>query len=285
MLKKTILAAVCVCLVAAGAIIVVTESRAAASAKWLAVVLEGGNLSGDLSRYQSNYGGYVYDDAESAVEVYATMGMMSGSGGTYWTIFRTWIYYPEKIYIDGMDQFTSFEQDTTPGLVFNGYPPGGQATLTQFLNGPHPYDQRYTINIGFFGPYVNSRAEADWENKPVGWILPGRAFIMITDATSGDCNVCSATDYHEIQIQTHDAELVKESSTSYLVKVHTTFSDPAHAIVGPPWTTNITKDYILNQYCVCVPRTSKRSTYYVKEYRYPELAKAPMDFEIRYVKR
>jgi len=280
-MRRITLGVIFVTVLMVGAVLVVSRSDAAPPSKWKAVILPSANLSGDPARYQSALGGEVYDDAESNVDVYATIGSMGG--GPYWTVFRARVYFPEKIYIDGVVP-TSIQLDETPGLVYDGYPPDGTTQMFDFLNGLHPYDQSYTIGISFCGPYVSSRAEAEWESKPVGWTVQGRAVIEIQhDSIGGDCYACPVTNYHDILLQSHDAWLVKETATTYAVTVNTNFNNPDYAIGPAPWMGS-GKDYILNRYCRCDPRISKKGTYYVKTYYFPELGSAPMAFQLKYVK-
>lgn len=227
-------------------------------------------------------GGYVYDDAESAIEVYATIGMMSG--GTNWTIFRTWVHSPEQIEIRNMVPFALYQDASLP-LVPPSYP-DGSTHWYEFLNGFHPYDSHYLVDVVFAGPYVPTRADADWENKPIGWTLCGRVAISIMpeEFTSSDCHLCLA-DHHQIFIQSHKAKLIKESATTYRLVVNEDFSDTSRLWgTAPPWTTHIAKDYILHRFCDCVARVSKRTTYEVMEYHYPEIGYAPFNLEMLYIK-
>ena len=85
-MRKITLGVICVTVLMVGAVLVVSRSDAAPPSKWKAVILPSANLSGDPARYQSALGGDVYDDAESNVDVYATMGSMAT--GPYWTVFQ-----------------------------------------------------------------------------------------------------------------------------------------------------------------------------------------------------
>src|SRR5512138_1454992 len=132
-------------------------AAAASPAKWKVVIpqfsaVDPGrtlNLAGTPGRLVPGLGGYVYDDAESAIEVYATIGMMSG--GTYWTIFRTWVHFPEQIEISGV---TPFALQTDPLLpLTTPCFPDGSTHWYEFLNGAHPYDP-HLVDIVFAGPYV-----------------------------------------------------------------------------------------------------------------------------------
>ena len=171
-------------------------------------------------------------------------------------------------------------------MVYDGYPPTGATPMFEFLNGTHPYDERYRVNIAFCGPYVTSRAEADWENKPVGWEIRGRIQIdIMTDGFfSGDCHVCAVYNYHDIVLHSHDAWLKKESPTTYLISLNTGFNNPVCDIGPAPWMQNVRSDFILNRYCFCETRVVKKGTYEVNTNAYPELGAAPMAFQIRYVK-
>ncbi|MCJ7486451.1 MAG: hypothetical protein MUQ25_09850, partial [Candidatus Aminicenantes bacterium] len=133
------------CLLGIGLVVVLSGSlsRAAAPASWKAVILPGGNLLGDESRNSGSLGGWVYDDAEPSVDVYATIGT---SGKLYRTIFHMNVYFPEKVLFSGI----GFNPVVLGSNTYPGFPM--ETTLGEFIEGQHPYDDQYlAIQFGFFG--------------------------------------------------------------------------------------------------------------------------------------
>lgn len=252
-------------------------SRAAGPASWKAVILSnGGNLSGDADlRFDGSLGGWVYDDAENAVDVYATIGTM---GKQYRTIFRMNVYYPEKVFFAGVNfiPMLTGSSDTLPG-----FPTG---PLDTFINGQHPYDSQYlAITFGFFGEYTNNVALADWTKMEIGGASrPMRMYVSI-DAKNfqGDCGECVLNNYHGIEINSFDAELQRTDTNAWTVHVNADFAQIPDNLTYPAAYSS--HEFIAEKYCNCVMQTVRKKTTLTKVINYAAWGTGHMAFDIKFV--
>ena len=266
--------------------------KAKPSSSWRAVILDtvGSNLKGvGGSRYSVDDGGWIYDDSESDVTIYATIGRIGGA--PYRTVFRFECYYPAQVEIQGVSQNELY---LDPDLNYCGYPPDGSYTkcLFDFLNNNHPWDDKYTrIHFGFFGPYVSSRNEADWEQMEIGETKPLRTWINIeamhNPYSFGNCSECDRENYHSIEMNTHDACLTRDSIDTWRVIIDTDFNNPDYpASTVPPFDSYYTEsDFILERYCECVlsPFSKPKKPRYITEFRHPSWGRGHVQFEINFI--
>ncbi|HDZ25374.1 hypothetical protein LCGC14_0922090 [marine sediment metagenome] len=232
-----------------------------------AVILDtGGNLVGLEERIKSNGEGWAYSDNEENVTSYAVIGRPAR------TIFRFRIYYPLQIRFQNIIGYD--ECDFDPDLKCSKFPPDN-TSLFEFLNGDHPYDAQYRmVDISFFGPFVDSRDDANWEMMDPGESRSGRAWIsMEAHNLHGDCSECDVDDYHSLIMNTYDASIKRgvEDVDSWILSVDTNFDGP--------------NDYMREKYCECVkvePTKGKRPPRYYKETRYPAWGQGHIEFQIKF---
>ena len=228
-----------------------------------AVILDtGGNLVGTEVLGPDDEG-WAYSDNEENVTSYAVIGRPAR------TIFRFRIYHPLKIGFRGILPLDYGEES---GLQSCKFPPYN-SSLFEFLNDDHPYDAQYRmVDISFFGPYVDSRDDANWEMMALGESRSGRAWIsMEAHNLYGDCSECDVDDYHSIVMNTYGACLIRDSIDSWILSVDTNFDGP--------------NDYMREKYCECVkvePTKGKRPPRYYKETRYPAWGKGNIKFQIKF---
>jgi hypothetical protein len=264
------------CLLGIGLVVVLSGSlsRAAAPASWKAVILPGGNLLGDA--LHSDGSGWVYDDAENSVDVYATIGTM---GKLYRTIFHMNVYYPAKVEFSGTDfiPVSSGSDATLPGF------PTGQ--LYEFINNQHPYDDQYlAITFGFFGEYTTNKALADWTKMEIGGAkIPMRMYISIAPKSlQGDCSECIPDNYHGIEINSFDAELGRTGTNDWTIHVDADFAQiPPESLTYPAAYSSY--EFIAEKYCTCVTSTVRKKTISTKVINYAAWGTGHMLFDIKFV--
>ncbi|MCX6567723.1 MAG: hypothetical protein NT147_01560, partial [Candidatus Aminicenantes bacterium] len=245
-------------------------SRAAAPASWKAVILPGGNLLGDAGRLDGSLGGYVYNDAENSVDVYATIGTM---GKLYRTIFHMNVFFPAQVAFSGVS-FIPTE------FVDLGFPTGPLGT---FINGPHPYNEQYlAIQFGFFGEYTTNKALADWTMMQIGATMPMRMYVSIDSKNlQGDCSECNPTDYHSIEINSFGAELKRTGTNAWTVHVDTNSDNTPDSLTYPAAYSS--DEFIAEKYCTCVEQTVRKKTTMTKVIKYGAWGAGLMAFDIKFV--
>jgi len=275
-MKKTL--SIIFCLLGIGMAVVLSGSlsRAAAPASWKAVILTtAGNLSGDSYRLDPALGGYVYNDLENSVDVYATIGNM---GRLYRTIFHMNVYYPEKLFFSGINLIPT---STGNGDTYPGFPDG--KTLFTFINGPHPYNDQYlAIGFGFFGEYATNRAMADWTSMGIGDTKPMRMYVSI-DAKNfqGDCSECDPNSYHGVEINSFDAELERTGTDNWTIHVNADFAQYPDSLTYPARYSS--DEFVAEKYCTCVEQTVRRKTYLSKGINYAAWGTGSMVIDIKFV--
>ena len=263
------------------------KTRAAAPARWKAALSATGNLVGDPARASGGSStDYVYDDAESAVDVYATIGTINSSHRGYRTIFKLIVYPPAKVFFNDIIAKAFY---TDSALIANGFPDPGRPGLFDFLNGPHPFDAQFaSVQVAFFGPFTSSREEADWETWPIGVPKPMRLWISV-DAKNlnGDCTECDPENYHSVEVNSFDAVLVRRGPNEWTASVTATFDDPEKPVPsGTSFDGNYSmNEFIAEKYCECIEIITKKTTSLVKTLRRPAWGSAmALDFQIRFLK-
>ncbi|MBE0713821.1 MAG: hypothetical protein IH583_15720 [Candidatus Aminicenantes bacterium] len=264
------------CLLGIGLVVVLSGSlsRAAVPASWKAVILPGGNLSGDALR--SDGSGWVYDDAEPSVDVYATIGT---SGKNYRTIFHMNIFSPEKLFFSDINfiPVSTGSSDTYPG-----FPTG---PLYEFINGQHPYNEYLAIQFGFFGEYTKNKELADWTKMEIGGAkMPMRMYVSIDSKNlQGDCSECDPTNYHSIEINSFDAELERTGISDWTIHVDTHFDQIPldESLTYPPGYSSY--EFIAEKYCTCVTQTVRKKTISTKVVNYATWGTARIAFDIKFV--
>jgi hypothetical protein len=267
------------CLLGIGLVVALSGSlsRAAVPASWKAVILPGGNLLGDLDRSDPLLGGYVYNDTENSVDVYATIGTM---GKLYRTIFHMNVYFPEKVIFSDIGfNPVFFSNDTYPG-----FPMG--TTLGEFIEGQHPYDDQYlAIQFGFFGEYTTNKALADWTKMEInGAGMPMRMYVSIDSKNlQGDCSECDSNNYHSIEINSFDAELQRTGINDWTIHVDTYFAQipPPESLTYPPGYSSY--EFIAEKYCTCFTQTVRKKTISTKVINYATWGTGHMAFDIKFV--
>lgn len=267
-------------------------SKAGPPAKWKAVILKSSaNLRGDSWRLDTgNYQGYVYDDAEDAIDAYAVIGTINSNPRAYRTIFHFFVYYPEKVFFHDIDQRTYIEESAAnPPLVKCGFPDPTRKCLFDFLNGQHPYDNQYlAIQFGFYGPWTYVKNEADWEAMPIlGDPKPMRMWVYV-DAKNlyGDCVDCNTNTYHSIEVNTFDSWLQRTGTNDWTFTVDATFNNPNKPISpGPSFDNNyLENEFIAEKYCERVQTKSGKRILSSKVTRWPAWGGGNMAFQIKFVK-
>jgi hypothetical protein len=265
------------CLLGIGMVVVLSGSlsRAAAPASWKAMILPGGNLSGDDNRLDRESGGYVYNDLEASINVYATIGMM---GKYYRTVFHMDVYYPEKVFFSGIELIpkSSGSAETYPGFP-------DQNTLFTFINGPHPYDDQYlAIQFLFFGEYTANKAMADWTTMGIGDTKPMRMFVPISSKNFlGDCSEFIPNNYHSIVINSLDAVLERTGTNDWTVHVDTNFDMAPESLTYPPNYSS--EEFVAEEYYTCIEQTIRRKTQLAKVANYAAWGTGRMVFDIKFV--
>jgi hypothetical protein len=247
--------------------------------KWKAVISDqSANLIGTGDRYIGD--GWVYDDRESGVDVYAVIG------SPYRMIFRLFLSRPNQFaFIDIYQK----ELLTDGTLKFSKYPPDGSRNMFAFLGDFHPWDDNYLrAQISFFGPWVSSKAEADWENMLIGESRPVRMWMSLEARNlTGDCSECSPDDYHSLEGNTLDAYIVRESPDTWTAVVDTHF---VHFPTNPttfdyPNVIYDNNDFFREFYCECIPTKVKNRIVYSKETRNSARGAAEgLAFKIKFIK-
>ena len=264
------------CLIGIGTAVVLSDSlsKVPAPASWKAVIMGGGNLSGDGSRLDESLGGYVYNDTENSVDVYATIGT---SGKLYRTIFHMNVHYPAKVAFSEVNYIpvSSGSVDTYPGF------PTGQ--LYPFINGQHPYDDQYlAIQFGFFGEYTTNKALADWTKMQIGAKMPMRMYVSIDSKNlQGDCSECNPTNYHSIEINSFGAELERTGTNAWTVHVNTNSDSTPDSLTYPAAYSS--DEFIAEKYCTCVEQTVRKKTTLTKVVKYGAWGAGLMAFDIKFV--
>lgn len=246
---------------------------------WKAVILDTvSNLIGaDASRHNDE--GWVYNDNERDVTVYATIG------DPFRTIFRFVAYHPVQVKFQNIFQSELYDD---PDYISCGFPPG-DSCLFDFINNSHPWDEQYRkVQFYFFGPYVSSKEEADWELMEIGEEKEMRAWILIeANNLTGDCSECNSENYHSLEMNTHDALLIRDAEDVWRIALNTDFNNPSYpAHTEPPfdfiWSD---MDFVREIYCECVevkPPKGKRPPTYRKEQRYPAWGRGNLAFQIKF---
>lgn len=227
-----------------------------------------GNIVGLEGSRNPDGEGWAYNDNEEDVIIYATIGK------PYRMIFRFRVYYPLQIRFQGIQGNLYFDPDDPN---YSKFPPN-DIGLFGFLNGEHPYDEQYMrVDISFFGPFVDSKDDANCEKMDPGEERDMRAWISL-DAHNlwGDCSECDIENYHSVVMNTYDASITRGIGVdvdSWIMSVDTYF-------LGD-------NNYMREKYCECVevkPRKGKRPPIYKKENRYPAWGTGNLKFKIKFTR-
>ncbi|MCX6567833.1 MAG: hypothetical protein NT147_02125 [Candidatus Aminicenantes bacterium] len=255
-------------------------SRAAAPASWKAVILPGGNLLGDAGRLDGSLGGYVYNDAENSVDVYATLSTINTGPKNYRTAFRMNVYFPEKVSFSGINliPMSAGSVDTYPGFP-------NQNTLFTFINGPHPYDSQYlVIQFGFVGEWTLDRAKADWTKMGLGDSMPMRMSVLIEAKNLlGECGECILNNYHSIEINSFDAVLERTGTNDWTIHVDANLGpNPDEILPAFPYAWS-SYEYVAERNCTCVEQKVRNKTYMTKVINYAAWGTGHIAFDIKFV--
>jgi len=122
---------------------------------WTAVILDGFGIRGiEAARYDDSWPGWVYEDAESNVNVSVEIRRAPFDDGVemYWTRFRLEIFHPAQIDLE-FDPYDAWFYPDTPDaqcLYPGGYDSEDPMSMLYFMRDSfHPHPEYDSVTIGF----------------------------------------------------------------------------------------------------------------------------------------
>ena len=263
---------------------------------WKAVILDSSlNLAGGLGGvYDSDYGGWVYNDGDESANVAVFIRTYSSRGtNTFTPVFILEVLTPTQIGLQGV-AIDSFGYDQSlnscgfPGLQGSTLPSCWQS----FLNQPQPRAGYQSASFMHEGARCMTQEEADFTKMDIGDTRVMRLSFQIRGQNiMGNCDDCDPTNYHQVDGDAHgylkggnyDIYLTREDENKWKVIVNTAFDNQDHNASFPD-AFSWQDDKIWESYCECVYQKVGKRNVLTKYIRQSSWARAHIAYEILFIR-